>query len=126
MARKRSAATTDDSTTTTNGGKNKMASLTMEQIQELLSNQRSRGDYDAVLSDFLDSGEAGIQVDLDSGVLAGKDAKKVKTGLDNARKRINQSTGKPVFEKGHAVKVIVAEDNVFLINTASVGTEDEA
>lgn len=98
-----------------------MAALTQEQIQALLANQRSRGDYDAVLAEFLESGEAGIQVDLESGVLAGKDAKKVKTGLDNARKRINQSTGKPVFEQGHAVKVIVAEDQVFLINTASVG-----
>ena len=124
MARKRRQASNDNSTTNTNERNNKMAALTQEQIQELLSNQRSRGDYDAVLSDFLDSGEAGIQVDLDSGVLAGKDAKKVKTGLDNARKRINQSTGKPVFENGHAVKVIVAEDNVFLINTTSVGTDE--
>ncbi len=118
MARSRRKPSNDNDTTT---GGNRMAALTQEQIQALLANQRSRGDYDAVLSDFLDSGEAGIQVDLESGVLAGKDAKKVKTGLDNARKRINQATGKPVFEAGHAVKVIVAEDNVFLINTASVG-----
>lgn len=119
MARKR-----NNSESTNNTGGNRMAALTQAQIQELLANQRSRGDYDAVLAEFLDSGEAGIQVDLESGVLAGKDAKKVKTGLDNARKRINQSTGKPVFEQGHAVKVIVAEDNVFLINTASVGESE--
>ena len=122
MARQRSKSKASASTNTNDtGGKVKMAALTQEQIQQLLANQRSRGDYDAVLSAFLDGGEAGEQVDLESGVLAGKDAKKVKTGLDNARKRINQSTGKPVFEQGHAVKVIVAEDNVFLINTASVG-----
>lgn len=119
MARKRSSASNTNDNTNTGG--NRMAALTQEQIQALLANQRSRGDYDAVLAEFLESGEAGIQVDLESGVLAGKDAKKVKTGLDNARKRINQSTGKPVFEQGHAVKVIVAEDQVFLINTASVG-----
>lgn len=116
MARSRKSNTTD-----TNTGGKKVAALTQEQIQALLANQRSRGDYDAVLSAFLEGGEAGEQVDLESGVLAGKDAKKVKTGLDNARKRINQSTGKPVFEQGHAVKVIVAEDQVFLINTAAVG-----
>lgn len=122
MARQRSSKSkSTTSNTNDTGGKVKMAALTQEQIQQLLANQRSRGDYDAVLSAFLDGGEAGEQVDLESGVLAGKDAKKVKTGLDNARKRINQSTGKPVFEQGHAVKVIVAEDNVFLINTASVG-----
>lgn len=122
MARKRSSASNTNDNTNTGG--NRMAALTQEQIQALLANQRSRGDYDAVLAEFLESGEAGIQVDLESGVLAGKDAKKVKTGLDNARKRINQSTGKPVFEQGHAVKVIVAEDQVFLINTASVGEAD--
>jgi hypothetical protein len=95
--------------------------LSAEQIQQLLSTQKSRGDYDAEVRDFLASGEAGIQVPLDQGRFSGRDAKKVKTGLDNARKRTTDA-GSLVHEGGQNVKVIVSDDNVYLINTA-VGVE---
>jgi hypothetical protein len=97
--------------------------LTAEQIQALLSNQKSRGDYDAEIREFLAGGEAGILVPLDSGRFSGKDAKKVKTGLDNARKRTTDAGGL-VHEGANNVKVIVSEDQVFLVNTA-VAAGDE-
>lgn len=96
--------------------------LTPERIQELLSTQKSRGDYDAEIREFLSSNEAGIQVPLDSGRFSGRDAKKVKTGLDNARKR-NNDDGTLVHNGGNNVKVIVSDDAVYLINTA-VGVEE--
>lgn len=103
--------------------------LTAEAIQALLASSRGRGDYDSVLADFLKSGETGIEVDLSAGALAGKDAKNVVTGLNNAKTRMNKETGSPVHPGGHAVKVILrkigdgdnAEEHVFLINTALVG-----
>jgi len=103
--------------------------LTQEAIQALLATSRGRGDYDSVLSDFLKSGEAGIEVDLTAGSLAGKDAKNAVTGLNNAKTRMNKESGEPVHKGGHAVKVILrkvgegdaAEEHVFLINTALVG-----
>lgn len=103
--------------------------LTADAIAALLATSRGRGDYDSVLSDFLKSGDAGIEVDLSAGALAGKDAKNVVTGLNNAKGRMNKETGEPVHKGGHAVKVILrkvgegenAEEHVFLINTSLVG-----
>jgi hypothetical protein len=98
--------------------------LTPEKIAELLSKGRARGAYDPVLSDFLASGEAGIEVPF-TGTLAGRTAQQVKTGLDTARKRTD-ANGKLVHEGAQNVRVISADDNVYLINTAAVTTEDEA
>lgn len=110
--------------------------LDAAQIQQLLSQTKSRGEYDQVLREFLNSGEAGIEVDLDNGPLAGKRAKMVKVGFDNARKKTNENgavhpggkdvrviaiTGK-VQDPENAEKEIDAPDNsndhVYLINTA--------
>jgi hypothetical protein len=107
--------------------------LSQDAIQALLATARGRGDYDTVLSDFLKSDDAGIEVDLTSGALAGKDAKNVVTGLNNAKTRMNKETGLPVHQGGHAVKVILrkvgegdaAEEHVFLINTTKVGGGDQ-
>ena len=120
MARKRSTegnSTPNENNTKENRTMARQA-LTAEAITALLSNQKSRGDYDAEIGEFLASGEAGILVPLDEGRFAGKDAKKVKTGLDNARKRMNSGGTGLVHEGGNNVKVIVSEDQVFLVNTA--------
>jgi len=99
--------------------------LNAAQITELLSQTKSRGDYDAVLKDFLSSGEAGIEVDLESGRLAGKRAKMVKVGFDNARKK--SKDGKIVHEGGLDVQVIAvngenqSDDHIYLINKALAG-----
>lgn len=86
-------------------------------IQALLAKGRSRGDYETILREFVTSGEAGWQVPLDSGALAGKTAKQAKTSFDNARKRMGDD-GKLKVEGGNNVKVIVSDDQVYLINTA--------
>lgn len=97
-------------------------------IANLLSKQKSRGDYDAELVAFLESGEAGIEVSLTDGRFTGRAAKMVKTGLDNARKRTKEGGGL-VHEGSQNVKVIALgnkekgeEEHVYLINTA-VGAE---
>lgn len=119
--------------------------LTAEMIQTLLSSAKSRGDYDQVLSDFINSGEAGIEVDLQSGPLTGKRAKQVKVGFDNARKKPNKEGTGLVHPGGKNVKVIAItgkmqnaegkevdrednnEDHVYLINLAlATGAPAEA
>lgn len=109
-----------------------MSALTLDAIQELLSSSRARGDYDQVLDEFLKSGEMGIEVDLTSGPLAGKNndkgAKNVITGFKNASKRMNDD-GTPRHPGAHQVQPILrkvgegdtAEYHVFLINKAKLG-----
>lgn len=111
--------------------------LSLDAIAGLLAGSRTRGDYDGVLSDFLsDDAPAGIEVDLSTGPLAGKDPKNVVTGFNNAKARMDKNTGKPVHQGGHNVKVLIRwvetdetevvdgktvpkkEGHVFLINTA--------
>lgn len=106
--------------------------LDMSTIQALLSNQKSRGDYDAELAAFLTSEEAGIEVSLTEGRFTGRTAQKVKTGLDNARKRTNEAGGL-VHTGAQNVKVVAVgnvekgeEQHVYLIDTSKVGGGDEA
>jgi hypothetical protein len=111
--------------------------LTAEQISQLLSQTKSRGEYDGVLRDFLNSGDMGIEVDLQGGPLQGKRAKQVKIGFDNARKKTNDTglvhpggksvrvvaiTGKTTGEDGKQVdREDNSEDHVYLINTSLAG-----
>lgn len=95
-----------------------MSALSPDQIAALLAKGRTRGDYDRVLRDFVESGEAGIEVPLSEGALAGKTSKQAKTGLDNARKRTNDQ-GKLVVEGAQNVKVIENEGHVYLINVSA-------
>lgn len=109
-----------------------MSTLDLSAIQELLAGSRARGDYDTVLSDFLKSGDMGIEVDLNNGPLAGKNnekgAKNVVTGFKNAAKRMNDD-GQPRHPGAHNVQVIMrkvgegdnADYHVFLINKAQLG-----
>lgn len=88
-----------------------MTALTAEQIQELLATSKQRGEYDRFLAEFRESNEPGVGVPLDSGVFNGKKAQSVKTGLDNARKRLDEA------DQGN-IRVILHDDAVYLINTA--------
>ena len=109
-----------------------MSALTLEQIQSLLAGSRARGDYDAVLSNFLKSEEMGIEVDLNNGPLAGKNnekgAKNVVTGFKNAAKRMNDD-GTPRHPGAHQVQTVLrkvgegddAQYHVFLINKGRLG-----
>ena len=100
-----------------------MTALTPDKIAELLAKGRARGAYDPVISDFLASGEAGIEVEV-NGALTGRTSKQIKTGLDNARKRTD-SNGKLVHEGGNTVRVVEADDKVYLINTGVAVDNDE-
>lgn len=90
-------------------------------IQELLSESRSRGDYATVLKEFIDSGEAGIEVDTSAGVLAGRSADKVSVGLNNAKKAMNEN-GTLKITGAENVRVVKRgkddDARVFLINQA--------
>lgn len=119
--------------------------LSLDAISSLLAGSRTRGDYDGVLSEFLaPDAPAGIEVDLSGGPLAGKDPKNVVTGFNNAKIRMDKSTGKPAHPGGHAVKVLLRwvetgntvkdeegkdvpekEGHVFLINTSKYAPEGQ-
>ena len=92
--------------------------LDMSEIQGLLANTRSRGEYAQVLSDFIDSEAAGIKVDLTEGPLAGKTVNKAYTGFNNARTAVNKDTGLPKIPGAISVKVIKSPDgeSLFLVN----------
>lgn len=121
--------------------------LNMDTINELLSTSKSRGDYEVELRNFIAGPDAGIEVDLTTGTLTGKDPKNVATGFNNARKKMNEDTGLPAVAGGNLVKVLlrwvdtgqpaldengaqikndkgvpqnVKEGHVFLINTAKI------
>ena len=94
--------------------------LTPERIQELLAAGRTRGAYGQVLKNFLDSGDPGIEVPLDTGEIAGKSSKQAKTGLDMARKRTDDN-GNLVYPGANAVRVVEQDGHVFLINTGVAG-----
>jgi hypothetical protein len=87
--------------------------LSDERINELLSLSKQRGLYEAELKAFIESGVRGIEVPLDTGTFAGKKAGSVKTGLDNARKKIED------VDVRNGLKVIKQEEQVFLLNTAA-------
>lgn len=128
-------------------------SLSLDMINELLSSSKTRGDYEQELRNFISSDEVGIEVDLTSGTLTGKDPKNVATGFNNARKKMNADTGQPSVAGGMFVKVLLRwvdlgtpainadgtpvvndkgvpqnekEGHVFLINTSKVGATTHA
>jgi hypothetical protein len=112
--------------------------LTSDQIAALLSGTRSKGEYDRVLDEFLNSDAVGVmvaQADTDdkpigTGEFASKTIAQLATGLNNARTRPNKDTGKPAHPGGNKVKVIkrkVKNDDgtegyvVGLVNLAKYG-----
>jgi hypothetical protein len=115
MAKPRSKPPTTTVTTTNTGDDVQMATE-IDFVTELLAGSRSRTNSGAYVSEFLSSGELYRQVDLATGTFAGKDAKKVKTALDNARKKMTED-GKLVIPEGINVAVRVKDGQVFLVNT---------
>lgn len=114
-----------------------MAGLSQDEIQGLLSKARTRGEYDVYLKEFLETGEAGIEVDRETGLMAGKSADQIKVGLENAKKRTNDAGEFVHGDRVKTVKVIKKTDeedkkndalmSVYLIDTARVeGAQEEA
>lgn len=111
--------------------------LSQEMIADLLAGTRSRGAGTEVLSAFIQSGEAGEEVDLSTGPLAGKNPGQAYTTLINAKKRTktNESgateLANPEFANVKVIKRNLGEGknedwHVFLINTALVEIEHAA
>jgi hypothetical protein len=133
MARSRSKPQSNKNETTSTQGEKKMPDgLSMEEIAGLLAGSRQKGAGTEVLQDFAASDEAGIEVDLSTGPLAGKEPGQAYTTLNNARKRtVTQPDGSttlanPEFNKIRVIKRNVADKGqpddyrVFLINTDKV------
>jgi hypothetical protein len=105
-----------------------VSALTPDAIQELLAGSRTRGAGTEVIKDFINSGDAGIEVDLNSGPLAGKNPGQAYITLTNAKKRTKTNEdGSTVLAMPEAAKVRVIKRNngdkdnpewhVFLVNT---------
>jgi hypothetical protein len=80
-------------------------------IASILGSVPERGAYKAELKSFVDSGEAGVQVSLTEGRFQGRKPQSVKTGFETAK----GAEGAP--EGSENVRVIVHEDQVYLIRT---------
>lgn len=111
--------------------------LDFAEIARLRAAQKTKGEYDAEIAEFLSSGHPGVEVSLEEGRFAGKKGENVKTGLDNARKRTNEA-GTLVHSGGNYVSVMLIgsskpnedgstdEQHVYLFNTAlSAESDDE-
>lgn len=116
MARQRNRqdrTKTSDSTQTktTERKRTSMATTAIgaDQIQELLSKARTRGEYARELATFLSGDENGVQVNLDEGVFANKKPQSVKIGFENARK------AKDAPEGAANVRVVMHENGVYLL-----------
>jgi hypothetical protein len=84
--------------------------LSLDDITGILGSTRSKTNAGEYVQDFLSSGELGREVDLNAGSFAGKDAKTVKTALDNARKKVNDETGALVVPGGTDVQVRIKQE----------------
>lgn len=89
MARNRTDKTATDTTTKESTAMSDFfTELNDEELAETQNAGRVRGGYDEVLKAFADSGRKGVAVSNASGPLAGKTVTSIKSGLDNARKRL--------------------------------------
>jgi len=85
--------------------------LSPDQIQALLGKTRTKGDYVVKLNSFLNSGEQGICVNETWVELKDKKATTLK------------KTNKDAAEGADSVKVISADDLVYLVNLKAAGVE---
>jgi hypothetical protein len=111
-----------------------MSELSLDDITGILGETRSKTNAGEYLSNFIESGELGREVDLNAGTFAGKPAKVIKTALDNARKKVNDETGQLVIKGGTDIQVrvkqttngekgdkkVVLKEQLFVINTKLV------
>lgn len=93
--------------------------LDLAAVTEILAGTRGRTNAGVYISDFLSSDELAREVDLNTPSWAGKDAKKVQTALNNARKKVTED-GQFVIPGGKDVAVRVKDGKVFVINTKLV------
>lgn len=97
-------------TTNTNERGKKMAGLTPEQIAQLLGASRTKGVYIQRLTEFMNSGEQGVDAKAEWPEFSEKATATLKQGFENAKNSKNAPAGV------EHVRVITNEDNVYLIN----------
>lgn len=95
-----------------------MAGLSPEQIQALLGKTRQRGIYEEKLIEFVNSGEAGVEVNSQWVELADKKDTTLKQGFENAKQKAHVMEA--TEGKAELIKVIANEDRVYLVNLAHV------
>jgi len=93
--------------------------LTAEQALELLGSARKKGVYVEKLNEFLSTGQAGVSVKEEWSELAGKKTQTLKQGFDAAREKKEAADG------ADKVRVVVNEEQVYLVNLAAPGMIDE-
>lgn len=93
--------------------------LTQEQIDALLSKSRSSG-YTEKQNEFLASGENGVCVNEQWPEFKDKKANTLKQGFEGAK------TKKDAAEGADKIKVVVADDKVYLLNLATQAEAVEA
>lgn len=130
-SRRQQATTQGSGNDETKENKKVANALTTEQIQKFLAGGRTKGAGEEVIKAFLAGGEAGEEVDLTNGPLAGKSPESAFATLNNAKKRTRQTEdGQTVLAMPDASSVRVIKRNlgnkdapdvhVFLIDTAKV------
>jgi hypothetical protein len=128
MARRRTRKRNDSDTETGSGttettneskGGKKLMGLSAEQIQALLGKTRQKGLYVQRLNEFLASGEMGISAKETWVEFRDKKDTTLKQGFDNAK------DNKEAAEGSDMVKVVVSDDDVYLINLSLAGAELE-
>lgn len=92
-----------------------MAGLTADQIQALLGQTRTKGQYLVYLNKFIDSGEQGIDVQDEWVDLREKKESTLKQGFENAKQN------KEAHEDAQFVRVLVNDGKVYLINLKAAG-----
>lgn len=113
MARARQRRSEESTPNSERMGTMAVKELDANSIQELLAKSRTRGAYDSALSAFLDSGSAGVQVDLEDGEFSGKKSTSIMTGFKGAIKRW------PEKHEGAEppVRLIQNDEQVYLVRT---------
>lgn len=105
-----STSSNNTNNTNTNERGRKMAGLTPEQIAQLLGASRTKGVYIQRLTEFMNSGEQGVDAKAEWPEFAEKATATLKQGFENAKNSKNAPAGV------EHVRVITNEDNVYLIN----------
>lgn len=75
--------------------------LSDDEITEAQANTRNRGVYDTIFGQILSSGMRGVGLKPGVGPLEGKSAAAVKSGIENARKRLKDN------EDAQAYKAVI-------------------
>jgi hypothetical protein len=93
--------------------------LSPEDVRAIYAKRRTKGLYDTLLTQFIESGDNGVSVKEQWPELNDKKAQSLKQGFENSKSR----KGAP--EGSDQVDVIVDGEDVYLINKVVAGIEAE-